>query len=409
MRRRDVLLIDIAAGLALLVLIPVFYLISKPFSLFLIPFFIGTRIAVQKLVYDKNESLTTKSLRRTILNIDPISLDIMFVTVTAALIISIQSTSSMASGMVLAGAMFSRAAAEYLYFSDRPDRWLSIKFRIYSMRRKLHPTTSERMQKILVSEVDTMKGRDFEHYVADLLLINDFKKIKVTKSSGDYGVDITATYEKDKYAFQCKRSESKIGIKAVQEAHLGRDHYKADVAVVVTNNYFTKQAYEAADGKVALWDRERLGGLIRKAQDSLSDEKYDPQTRATETEIRMFAALFDRGKGDAMLTEKVMGTLYPAGNVRSEEDIDHFLRRVSEYLYETRGISNRRLACLMKAIETEKQILPFEADIACYHLSGEHTITLRDMNDVRSKLAKAFLSVRPQAKERPAKDESFAL
>jgi len=407
MRRRDVLLIDIIAGLALLVLIPVLYMISKPFSLLIIPIFVGTRIIMQKRIYDKIADLSTLTLRRTVLNIDPISFEIMFISITAALVISIQSTSSMASGMVLAGGIVSRAAAEYFWFSDRPDRWLSLKFSFYSMRRDLRPTASERMQKILVSEVDSMKGRAFEHYVADLLIMNDFKKVKVTKSSGDYGVDITAALDKDRYAIQCKRSESKIGIKAVQEAYLGRDHYKADVAVVVTNNYFTKQAYEAADGKVALWDRERLGGLIKRARDSFSDDKYREDMKATETEIRMFAALFDRGKGDAMLTEKVMGTLYPAGNVRSEEDLDHFLRRVGEHMYERDGISERRLARIKNAIENDKTILPFEADIACYHLSGEHTITIRDMGEVRSRLAKAFLNVRPVRED--AKGETFAL
>jgi restriction system protein len=277
------------------------------------------------------------------------------------------------------------------------------------MRRKMNPSLLDKLQKIMVSEVDTMKGRDFEHYVADLLVMNDFKKVKVTKGSGDYGVDITASFEKENYAIQCKRSETKLGIKAVQEAHLGKDHYKADVAVVVTNNYFTKQAYEAAEGKVALWDRERLGGLIRRARDSLSDPKYDKGREATETEIRMFAALFDRGKGDAMLTEKVMGTLYPAGNVRSEEDLDHFLRRVGEYLYENVGISDRRLFSLRNAIEKDKQIMPFEADVACYHLTGEHTITLRDMGEVRSKLARAFITPVAKKKERSFKDETFAL
>jgi restriction system protein len=259
------------------------------------------------------------------------------------------------------------------------------------MRRKLHPTYSERLQKILVTEVDNMKGHDFERYVAEVLTMNGFGKVKVTKGSGDYGIDVTATLHKETYAIQCKRSGDKIGIKAVQEAFLGKDHYKADIAVVITNNYFTKQAYEAADGKVALWDRERLGGLIRKARDSVSDEKYNEEMAAAEHEIRMFVALFDKGKGDMRLTEKVMGTLYPAGNIKRDEDIDHFLKRVTEHIYEAEGISERRLRRIRNSLEKGKAITPFEADIACYHINGTHTITIREMDEVRNKLAEAFI------------------
>jgi len=292
---------------------------------------------------------------------------------------------------VISAAVLIRTFAEYFWMSDRPNRWYSFRFKIYGLRRKMRPSYSERLQKILITEVDGMKGHDFERYVAELLEMSGFKKVKVTKGSGDYGVDVTAVLDKDRYAIQCKRSESKIGIKAVQEAFLGKEHYKADVAVVVTNNYFTKQAYEAADGKVALWDRERLGNLIKKARDSLSDEHYNEEMAATEAEIRMFVALFDKGKGDARLTEKVMGTIYPAGNVHSEEDVDHFLKRVTEHIHEQENVPERRIRRLRKALEKDRSITPYEADIVSYHLSETHTITIRDMDEVRSKLAKAFI------------------
>jgi len=391
MRRRDVLIVDAAICLALLICAALLYISHGLYAFVIIPIVIVARILLQKLVYDNDDGTAVETLRRKMFNIDPVSFELYFVFIFAAMAIALWDSSAAAAVFVLLMAAFVRAALEYLWFSDRPDRWYSFRFRIYAMRRKMRPTMSERLQKILVSEVDGMKGHDFEYYVADLLIMNDFKKVKVTKGSGDYGIDITATLKGDRYAIQCKRSETKIGIKAVQEAHLGKEHYKADVAVVVTNNYFTKQAYEAAEGRVALWDRERLGGLIRRARDSMSDDKYREDMAATDTEIKMFAALFDRGKGDAMLTEKVMGTLYPAGNLRSEEDLDHFLRRVGEHIYAKESISERRLKRLRNALQKNKPILPFEADIACYHLTENHTITIRDIDRMRSKLAEAFI------------------
>ena len=390
MNRRDVLLIDIIVCFIVLAAVPFLYAKYGVCAFAVILAAAAGRILLQKLVYDNDEKLMTKSFRRTIANADPISFEMYYWSVTAGSAIALWNTSAILSVAVLLIFVTVRLLIEYLWMSDRPNRWYSFRFRMYDLRRKLRPSYSERLQKILITEVDGMKGHDFERYVAELLEMSGFSKVKVTKGSGDFGIDVTAVLDKDRYAIQCKRSESKIGIKAVQEAFLGKEHYKADVAVVITNNYFTKQAYEAAEGKVALWDRERLGNLIKKARNSLSDERYNKEMAASESEIRMFVALFDKGKGDARLTEKVMGTVYPAGNIRSEEDVDHFLRRVAEHIYEKEGIPERRLERLHKAIEKDRSVTPYEADVACYHLNGTHTITIRDMSEVRSKLAKAF-------------------
>ena len=394
MRRRDVLTADAVICFIMFTAVPVLSTIYGSVWLVLVPIVIIGRLAAQKLILDKDADLEHRTLRRTFMNTDPVSFEMFFVSAAAAVSLSMWKISSAASASILIMALITRLFLEYFWFADRPDRWYLFRFFIYDLRRKMHPSYAERLQKILITEVDGMKGHDFERYVAELMKMNGFTKVKVTKGSGDYGIDITANLDRDKYAIQCKRSESKIGIKAVQEAFLGREHYKADVAVVVTNNYFTNQAYEAAEGKVALWDRERLGNLIKKARDSLSDERYNEEMAATETEIRMFAALFDNGRGDARLTEKVMGTLYPSGNIRSAEDIDHFLRRVSEHIYDSEGITERRVIRAKHAIERNRSITPFEADIVCYHLSESHTITMKDMSAVRSRLAKAFIGSR---------------
>jgi restriction system protein len=393
MRRRDVLIADVIACFMALIIVPYMSLHYGMLALAAIPVIAVARTSVQKLVYDGDDGLKIKTLRRRVMNLDPLSFEIYFAFLSLTAVIMLWETSIILSLMTLILAAILRILLEYLWFSDRPNRWYSFRFRLYNTRRNISPSYSERLQRILVTEVDGMKGRDFERYVADLLEMNGFRKVKVTRGSGDFGVDVTANMDRDRYVFQCKRSESRIGIKAVQEAFLGRDHYKADVAVVITNNYFTKQAYEAADGKVALWDRERLGNLIRKASASLSDERYNQEMKASDAEIKMFIALFDQGRGDVRLTEKVMGTIYPAGNIRSDEDVDHFLKRVSEHIHRTDGLSDRKLERLRRALEKDRTITPFEADLACYHLNETHTITIRDMSEVRSRLAKAFLNL----------------
>jgi len=107
--------------------------------------------------------------------------------------------------------------------------------------------------------LDTMEGFEFEHYCADLLAENGFIEVEVTKGSGDYGIDILAEKDGVTYAIQCKRYTGLVGVKAVQEAYAGRDYYDRMVGAVMTNQYFTKSAAEAARKlKILMWDRDYI-------------------------------------------------------------------------------------------------------------------------------------------------------
>jgi len=113
--------------------------------------------------------------------------------------------------------------------------------------------------------LDTMEGFEFEYYCADLLAANGFIEVEVTKSSGDYGIDILAEKDGVTYAIQCKRYTGPVGVKAVQEAYAGRDYYDRMVGAVMTNQYFTKPAAEAARKlKILMWDRDYIEYLEGK-------------------------------------------------------------------------------------------------------------------------------------------------
>lgn len=99
-----------------------------------------------------------------------------------------------------------------------------------------------------------MNGRKFEIYCADMLRANGYKNVRITKASGDQGVDIVAERKNEKYAIQCKYYSSPLGNKPVQEVHAGRTFYDCDKAIVMTNNKFTKGAVELAESvDVKLW------------------------------------------------------------------------------------------------------------------------------------------------------------
>ncbi|MCM1560857.1 MAG: restriction endonuclease [Butyrivibrio sp.] len=118
------------------------------------------------------------------------------------------------------------------------------------------------------SDIDLMEGHDFEYYCAELLRRRGFQEVEVTKGSGDYGIDILAEKDGVTYAIQCKRYTAPVGVKAIQEAYAGRDYYDRMVGVVLTNQYFTQPAVEAAKKlKILLWDRGYLEEVLREGSE----------------------------------------------------------------------------------------------------------------------------------------------
>lgn len=123
-----------------------------------------------------------------------------------------------------------------------------------------------RRRRHVPSDIDLMEGHDFEYYCAELLRRRGFQEVEVTKGSGDYGIDILAEKEGVTYAIQCKCYASPVGVKAVQEAYAGRDYYDRMVGAVLTNQYFTQPAVEAAKKlKILLWDRGYLESMMEES------------------------------------------------------------------------------------------------------------------------------------------------
>lgn len=117
------------------------------------------------------------------------------------------------------------------------------------------------------TNMDEMEGVDFEKFCADLLSRRGFDEIELTKKSGDYGIDILAQKEGVTYAIQCKRHSEPVGVKAVQEAYAGRDYYDRMVGAVMTNQYFTASAVEAAKKlKILLWDRGYIESMLEETK-----------------------------------------------------------------------------------------------------------------------------------------------
>ncbi len=117
-------------------------------------------------------------------------------------------------------------------------------------------------------EWDDMEGREFEKFCADLLKRRGFQEVVVTKGSGDFGIDILAERDGISYGIQCKNYQSPIGVKAVQEVYAGKDYYDCMVGVVMSNQYFTGPAVEAAKKlKIVLWDRGYMEEMMEETDE----------------------------------------------------------------------------------------------------------------------------------------------
>lgn len=111
---------------------------------------------------------------------------------------------------------------------------------------------------ITLEGIDEMDGYQFEEFVAQLFQDMGYKT-EVTSSSGDYGIDVIAKRKGLTIGIQAKRYSDKVPNKAVQEVIAGIAYYKLDQGLVITNNYFTKQAQnQAKSTNVMLWDRNML-------------------------------------------------------------------------------------------------------------------------------------------------------
>lgn len=118
--------------------------------------------------------------------------------------------------------------------------------------------TGKPISKATLSDIDLMSGFEFENFISDL-----FKKMgyttRVTKSSGDQGIDVLASKNDYIVAIQAKCYSGIVGNHAIMEAVAGMRYYKANKCMVITNSSFTKSAQELAKAnEVELWDRQVL-------------------------------------------------------------------------------------------------------------------------------------------------------
>ena len=126
---------------------------------------------------------------------------------------------------------------------------------------------NEKTSAISLTDIDGMDGVEFERFCMNIIMHNGFTNVRMTETTSDYGGDILAEKDQIKYVIQCKRYMSSVGVSAVQEVIGSRVIYNCHVGVVLTNNYFTKNAEVLAEKtNVLLWNRKDLSRLLQQSK-----------------------------------------------------------------------------------------------------------------------------------------------
>lgn len=149
--------------------------------------------------------------------------------------------------------------------------------------------------------IDRMEGVEFERYLAYCFKKQGYR-VRMTKASGDFGADLILYGKEGKTAVQAKRYNKPVGVAAVQQVMAARDYYECELAMVVTNTSYTRQAEELA-GKsgIKLLDRNDLISLMRREKITLAYDNTE-EYQGEPIEIAYYASVWN--PNDSLMTEQ---------------------------------------------------------------------------------------------------------
>jgi hypothetical protein len=139
-------------------------------------------------------------------------------------------------------------------------------------RRRAQLLEEERhLRTLQIANVDYMTSKEFISYVTKLLHNENFQ-VRETKDSTGSNIDIIAQKGGTTYAVMIKKYKRSVSRNVISDAMSGQIHYQCSSCMVITNNYFSVAAKEAAQSSSCeLVDRDILANWILAFQSSEPD------------------------------------------------------------------------------------------------------------------------------------------
>lgn len=139
--------------------------------------------------------------------------------------------------------------------------YLAVKYKQY---RKIKLKEADLIEFYGKSQLGSLTGIEFEECLLNLFEKMGYK-VRLTKTTGDFGADLIICKNGKTSIVQAKRYSHTVGVKAVQEVIAAREFYKIEDSFVITNSTFSAEAKQLADeAGVHLIDGEFLEKLLSK-------------------------------------------------------------------------------------------------------------------------------------------------
>lgn len=136
-----------------------------------------------------------------------------------------------------------------------------------------------------IINIDNMTGIEFERFLKEMFKTLGYR-VKKTPDSGDYGADLYMEKDGKIYIVQAKRYRNKVSLPAVQEIVAAKSYYKADVCMVVTNNYLTPNAKTLAEkNNVIVYERPDLIKLVEATRTIIEKNKSTLKSHNSKSRV----------------------------------------------------------------------------------------------------------------------------
>lgn len=123
------------------------------------------------------------------------------------------------------------------------------------------------LKTLSISKVDTLTGLEFEEFIKDFFEYLGYKS-SLTAMSGDNGIDVIAKHKQYLIGIQTKLYYNhNVNNKAIQEVYSGKNYYKLDYAMVITNWKLSSPAWDLAKTLgVVVIDRKTLTTMLHNSK-----------------------------------------------------------------------------------------------------------------------------------------------
>lgn len=123
------------------------------------------------------------------------------------------------------------------------------------------------LNNLTISKIDALSGLEFEEFIVEFFSYLGYKS-SLTALSGDNGIDVIAKFRRYSIGIQAKLYYNhNVNNKAIQEVFSGKNYYKLDYALVITNWTLSRPALDLAKSlNVGVIDRKILSKILKNSR-----------------------------------------------------------------------------------------------------------------------------------------------